>query len=60
VPRIEPVKCICEGGGHRAKEHAKPGAKAPVHLDARCLHDELGNTTRPAPKKRTVTRLRLE
>jgi hypothetical protein len=57
-PRIEPVHCDCEGGGDRAKEHAKPGAKAPIHL-GNCPHSELRHTTRARPKPRTVPRIRL-
>lgn len=58
VPRIEPVRCECEGGAHRAKEHAKPGSKAPIHF-GHCPHSEMKHTTRPLPKPRTVPRIRL-
>lgn len=53
------------GGGDQAKEHAKPGAGAADHGDPfahknGCIHSELQHTTKPAPKKRTVQRLRLQ
>lgn len=58
-PEIQPVHCPCEGGGNRAKEHAKPGTKAPIHLTGECVHSELEHTTRRTPKARTVPRIRL-
>lgn len=65
VQRQEPIRCACEGGGNRAKEHAKPGSKAahhgnPFNHSPGCIHSELQHTTRPTEKKRTVNRLRLQ
>lgn len=58
-PRAEPVKCICEPGAVAAKEHARPGSKTAVHLNAKCPHSELAHTTKPTPKTRGVARIRL-
>lgn len=65
VPRPQPARCSCMGGGNRAKEHSKPGATAAEHGNVfahagACVHSELSNTTRPMPKARTVTRLKLQ
>lgn len=56
----EPARCICQVGGLAHPQHAKPGKKVGLHLNPKCPHTELRHTTRPAPKKVTVTRLRLQ
>jgi hypothetical protein len=64
-PTVQPIRCSCEGGGDRAKEHGKPGAKAADHGDPfagkkGCIHSELQHTTKRVKKARTVQRLRLQ
>ena len=37
----EPVHCVCEPGALAHEQHARPGAGAGKHLDARCPHSTL-------------------
>lgn len=57
----EPARCVCEPGGDAHPAHGKPGAKAPAHLNPKCSHSTLRDTTRPlpAPKKRRNLRVEL-
>jgi hypothetical protein len=56
---IEPVRCICQPGKSAHEEHAKPGKKAAAHLDPRCPHSTLTDTTKPLPKPKKRRNLRL-
>jgi hypothetical protein len=64
TPTVQPVRCSCEGGGNRAPEHARPGAKAADHGDPfshvpGCVHSDLQRTTAPAKRRKTIQRIRL-
>lgn len=53
-PQLEPTHCVCEPGGDAAKEHGRPGAKAPAHLNRKCPHSELARTTKKLNKPRNA------
>jgi len=58
----EPIRCTCEGGADRAREHAKRNFRTARHFSS-CPHSQLEETTRPAPKRvwvKNITRLVLE
>jgi hypothetical protein len=56
---IEPVHCVCEPGPHAAQVHRDPHRKGPAHLDPRCPHSTLADTTRPLPQEKKKKRRNL-
>jgi hypothetical protein len=53
------MRCVCQPSAVSTEHHWKAGTRVAAHLNPKCPHSTLADTTRPLPKPKPRRNLRL-